>query len=86
MSSARAEEVLKQILADFKELNTGPNQNVPVKTVWTRAMSNGVTHGQDLQDALQLGVDKKWLTFTSGGVGGMGTVTMTDDGYAESRK
>jgi hypothetical protein len=87
MSNERAKEVLNQVLADFLATqNVGPNTSVPVKTVWTRAMNRGVTQTTDLQAAFQLGVDDGLLTYESGGIAGMGTITMTDAGYQVARE
>lgn len=85
MSNTRAAEVLDQILADLKDLNKGPSDNVPVKTIWTRATQNGVSHSQDVTDALQLGVDQQLLTLTAGGPGGLGLISLTQAGFDKSR-
>ena len=85
MGNARAAEVLDQILTDFKELNKGPNDSVPVKTIWVRATQRGVTNVQDVISALKLGVEQGLLTFTEGGISDMGTITFTEAGYERSR-
>jgi hypothetical protein len=85
MSTDRNAEVLSQVLADLHEMNIGPNANVPVKTIWTRAIDRGGVQGAELTAALQLGVDTELLTFTPGGIANMGTITLTDDGFSVSR-
>lgn len=82
MNEQRKQDVLTDVLKDLSEMNIGPGQNVPVKTIWLRATNRGVTEGAELTKALQLGVDSEWLTFTAGGIANMGSITLTDTGYA----
>lgn len=86
MNEMRKEKILTQILAEMAGMNLGPGQAVPVKTVWIRAMNQGVHNWDELKDVLTWAVQVGLLILTPGGVAGLGNVALTDSGYEESRK
>ena len=85
MNDQRTAEVLRQILTDLADLNKGPGENVPVKTIWARAVQSGVSQSTDVSNAITLGVEEGFFTLAPGGIAGMGTITLTDAGYTASR-
>lgn len=85
MKDVRKQELLNQVLADLADMNVGSNQNVPMKTVWHRAMKIGITDSEEFKAVLSWAVDEKLLTFTPGGIAGLGSIALTDAGYEQSR-
>lgn len=85
MNEVRKQELWGQILADLTGMNTGPNQNVPVKTVWHRAMKLGITDPRELETVLSWATEQGLLTCTPGGIAGLGSIALTDAGYEQSR-
>lgn len=86
MNEVRRQELWRQILADLADMNIGPNQNVPVKTVWHRAMKLGITDPKELEAVLSWAAKQDLLTFTPGGIAGLGSIALTDPGYEQSRR
>ena len=85
MNATRKQEIWREIVADLVDMNVGPNQNVPVKTIWLRAVKRGVSNASELEEALAWAVEQGWLTTTPGGPGGLGGIALTDAGYEQSR-
>jgi len=85
MNDVRKQEILSQVLADLADMNIGPNQNVPVKTVWIRAMKLGITSSAELEAVLSWATEQGLLIFTPGGISGLGSIALTDSGYEQSR-
>ncbi len=77
-------EVLARILAYMAEQYIGPQQKVPVKTVWINLKHPNF---DELREAIIWAVKELgFLTFTPGGPGGTGYIALTDSGYEESRR
>lgn len=85
MNEVRTQELLSLVLTDLSNMNVGPNQNVPVKTVWLRGMKIGITDPKELETVLSWATEHELLTFTPGGIAGLGSIALTDAGYERSR-
>ncbi|KVU80049.1 hypothetical protein WK73_04440 [Burkholderia ubonensis] len=85
MNEIRKQAIWKQVLSDLVGMNVGPNQSVPVKTVWLRAVKNGITNAAELEEVLSWAVEAQLLTSTDGGIAGLGTIALTDTGYEQSQ-
>jgi hypothetical protein len=86
MNEIRKQEIWHQIIADLVEINVGPQETVPVKTVWIRAMKRGLMEWEPLQAVLSWAVDTGLLTYTPGGIANLGSIALTNTGYEESRR
>lgn len=86
MNEIRMQEIWSQLIADFTEMNVGPQESIPVKTVSHRAMKRGLMEWEPLQTVLSWAVDAGFLTYTPGGIANLGSIALTDTGYEESRR
>jgi len=79
-------EIADQVLHDLAIMNIGPGQSVPKKTIWLRSQQRG-TSVSDLEAALDYAADDAgYLTFTPGGICGLGSYTLMPNGYQRSRE
>lgn len=78
-------EIAGQVLRDLAIMNVGPGQSVPKKTIWLRSQQRG-TSVADLEAALDYADDAGYLTFSPGGICGLGSYTLTPNGYQRSRE
>ncbi|VVD87442.1 hypothetical protein [Pandoraea anhela] len=85
MNDTRKQAIWKAVLSDLASMNVGPNQNVPVKTVWLRAVKIGITKSDELQQVLAWAAQEQLLTHKAGGVSGLGSIALTDAGYEQSQ-
>jgi hypothetical protein len=86
--SERNQEIANQVLADLARMNVGIGARVPIKTVWLRSMQDGCClTGVELASALHWAAEspQNYLTLAEGGIAGMGSVALTESGYAYSR-
>lgn len=86
MNEIRKQEIWHQILNDLADMNVGPQETMPVKTVWHRAMKHGITNPDELTSVLSWAVDAGLLTYTPGGIANLGSIALTDTGYEKSRR
>ncbi len=83
----RNSEVLEIVINIFTDLNNGPDQPQPLKTIWLRAMKYyDLTSAREFNTAINEAVNEGLLSFTPGGVSGLGSVALTSKGYRKSRK
>lgn len=82
MNEDRKTDLLNQILADLSKMNIGPAQAMPVRTVWLRASKRGGITVEDLDAVLTWATEIDVMTFTPGGIAGLGSIALTDQGYA----
>lgn len=82
----RNQELANGVLADLAEMGTGPGTNVPLKTIWLRGHDRGVVVWSELHAALTWAIEEAgYLTYAPGGIAGLGSIALTDDGYERSR-
>lgn len=73
------QEIINNMLAGLAQDGVQPGTNVPVKALFVRMAKLGV--GSDaFTQALNEAVDQGLFTFEKGGVSGLGTLTLTEDG------
>ncbi|MGK5049924.1 hypothetical protein ACQ4WP_29165 [Janthinobacterium sp. GB4P2] len=81
----RIQELVDVVLADFADMNIGPEGTVPTKTIYLRVCKNGLMWS-DVHPALVWAVEEGGLlTFTPGGIADMGILALTQAGYERSR-
>lgn len=83
--SQRDDDVLKAVLADLVSDGNGPGKGMPVKYALARASKHLRFHNpQEVIDALTAGEQQQLITYTPGGISGLGNITLTDAGYAHA--
>lgn len=85
MMEKRKQQLWIDLISDLADMNVGPTKNVPVKTVWLRALNRGVTDPSELSCVLSWAVEIGLLTFTSGGIANLGSIALTESGFEQSR-
>ena len=81
MSNDRINDVLEIILSDFADQNIGPGQNSPMVTIKQRMIKKKIMDMDDLINAINEGVSRKWLKSVSGG----NVFELTEVGYERSQ-
>ena len=76
--------VLNQLFDIMTDMNIGPNQNMPVKTLWLQSVNRQIKH-EDFVEVLNQSIDTKLMVFTEGGICGLGSIALTEEGYIMSR-
>ncbi len=87
MNEIRRSELVRAILDELVGLNCGPGQPVPVKTIWLRLMSQGFHQSEEFREALVWASsgDIPLIEIQPGGIAGLGSIVLTDNGYLTSR-
>jgi hypothetical protein len=86
INNDREDKILNLILTDMAEQNISPGRNYPVATIQQRALSKGITDMSELVNALNLGVKYGFFLRINGGPKGLGSISLTGEGYSEATK
>jgi hypothetical protein len=86
MNETRTNDVWRQIRNIFDEMNKGPNQNVPFKTIWFKASNQGLLNSSELQEMLSWAVNRGLLQMTPQTISGLSNFALTDAGIRGKTK
>jgi hypothetical protein len=82
----RNQEIADQVLVDMASMNMGAGTMMPFKTIWLRILKVGGITTNELEKSIDWAVNVMcYLTFTPGGISGLGSIALTEEGYQRSR-
>lgn len=85
MLEMRKQQLWIELMGDLADMNIGPMKNVPVRTVWLRAMNRGITDSSELSRVLSWAVENDFIVFTPGGIANLGNIALTESGFEQSQ-
>lgn len=86
MNEARKEELLTALFSIFANKHQASiGQSIPVKTLWFNMGEAGFTDADEFKELMQITVDGNYAVPTPGGPSNLGSLALTEAGYAASR-
>lgn len=80
----RRDEIVSWVLEDFAADGLSPGRAIPVRTLWLASLQHRADWAE-VHPALVWMEEHGLLSFKPGGVAGLGSVALTEAGYALSR-